>query len=141
MSSLETVRNMLRQEKDYLSEIMNFATNKSRNLPRPTNTRSSFSIEDILLKSTSSASNRATLGSHHITATASSPAVPPPSRSTASENVESVLASYLPLTLPGHYPAAAAAAAAAAATLPPYACEYSVTIPLTIYIKYISYIS
>nr|ADO22606.1 ANTP class homeobox transcription factor ANTP71 [Mnemiopsis leidyi] len=76
---------MLRQEKDYLSEIMNYAA-KAR-LPRPSATHSrSFSIEDILLKGNSPVQS---------------------DKPVAAELDAAALASYLPLTMPPHYPAAA----------------------------------
>lgn len=93
--SLDLARKMLRQEKDYLSEIMNYAA-KAR-LPRPSATHSrSFSIEDILLKGNSP--------------------VPSDQKPVAAELDAAALASYLPLTMPPHYPTAAAA-------LPAYACK------------------
>ncbi|XP_063680943.1 brain-specific homeobox protein homolog [Bolinopsis microptera] len=89
--SLDLARKMLRQEKDYLSEIMNYAA-KAR-LPRPSATHSrSFSIEDILLKG-------------------SSPA--PSDKPAPVEFDAATLASYLPLSMPPHY--------AAASALPAYA--------------------
>lgn len=90
--SLDLARKMLRQEKDYLSEIMNYAA-KAR-LPRPSATHSrSFSIEDILLKGNSPVQS---------------------DKPVAAELDAAALASYLPLTMPPHYPAAA---------LPAYACK------------------
>ncbi|KAL5260315.1 hypothetical protein ACHWQZ_G010439 [Mnemiopsis leidyi] len=83
--SLDLARKMLRQEKDYLSEIMNYAA-KAR-LPRPSATHSrSFSIEDILLKGNSPVQS---------------------DKPVAAELDAAALASYLPLTMPPHYPAAA----------------------------------
>ena len=99
--SLDFARKMLQShsqpDKDYLSEMLHYASKASK-------PRTSFSIEDILLKSSPT----------------SNPDRQSPGR--AELDQANALASYLPLALPHPYNPAVAAAAA---SLPAYACQFS----------------